>query len=126
MKILFITPTLPSRLSRIRAYNILKCLYRLGHRIHLLSFIDSESKKRKIEDIKDFCASIDTVLLPKYRSYLSCALNLFNSVPLRVAYYRSEMMRARIKEILKNETFDLVYIKRKRMAQYGEILRDIP
>jgi len=125
MKILFITPTLPSRISRIRAYNILRYLSK-RHQIYLLSFIDSEQKKRKIEQIEGFCASVETVKLAPWHSYFNCALHLFSPLPLRVAYYKSGKMAEKIKEILKREKFDLVYIKRKRMAQYGEVINGIP
>lgn len=125
MKILFITPTLPTMLSRIRAYNILKCLAK-NHEVHLLSFIDSEVKKKKIGPIRKFCASVETVLLPKYRSYLNCLLYLFTPTSLRVAYYKSKKMQRKIKAILKDWSFDLVYIERERMAQYGEAVGVVP
>lgn len=125
MKILFITPTLPARISRIRAYNLIKCLSG-NHEVHLLSFIDSNTKKNKIEEIKKFCTSIDTVLLPKWKSFLSCILYLFTNIPLRVSYCKSGAMKKKIGELLAKEKFDVVYIKRKRMAQYGEYITGIP
>lgn len=125
MKILFITPTLPTRISRIRAYNILKVLSK-SHDVHLLSFIDSEIKKKKIGEIKEFCRSIDTVYLPKYKSFFNCILYLFTGVPLRVAYYKSKRMKEKIEKLLAKEKFDVVYIKRKRIGQYGRYIKSIP
>ena len=112
MKILFLTPTIPTRISRIRAYNILKCLSK-DHEIHLLSFIDSERKIDKIKEIKEFCVSVDTVLLPKWKSFLNCLLYVFTFVPLRVAYCKSNDMKEKIQELITRENFDFVYIKRK-------------
>lgn len=125
MKILFITPTLPTRISRIRAYNLLKCFSK-NNEVYLLSFIDSEIKKKKIDEIRKYCVAVDTVFLPKWKSFFNCFLYLFSKIPLRVAYYKSNKMEERIKKLLAEEKFDIVYIKRKRMAQYGKYIENIP
>ncbi len=123
MNILFLSPSIPDSFSRIRALNMLKVLSR-RHSIHLLSFIENESELNKAAAIEEFCSSIETVRLPKWQSYLNCTVNLltFSGLPFRVSYFKSGKMHRKVKEALKEESIDLVFAKRKRMAQYAESL----
>jgi len=52
------------------------------------------------------------------RALINCALALPTSLPLRVAYSHNPAMQRKLNKILQDETFNLIYVKRKRMAQY--------
>ncbi|MBN1233518.1 MAG: glycosyltransferase [Candidatus Coatesbacteria bacterium] len=125
MKILFITPSVPDELSRIRSLNHLKALS-ADHEIVLLSFIKNENRKEKLVPLHKYLYDSYTFLLPAWKSWVNCAIALFSRIPLRVAYYYSQDFTHFLLELLKNQHFDCVIVKRKRLAQYGIYLEKIP
>lgn len=125
MNILFLSPTPPDHLHRIRALQIIKALSR-RHRVSVLTFVRDQADLDKCDSLRDLCASVHTVALSKPRALMNCLLALPTWLPLRVAYQRSPAMHAKIAQLLDAEKFDLVYIKRKRLAQYFESITHIP
>ncbi len=126
MNILFLSPNIPDSFSRIRALNIIKALSK-KHSLHLITFIEREGEKKKIGDIKKYFKNIETVKLPKWKSYFNCAVNLvsLSQKPFRVSYFHSKKMHEKVAEIIERENIDLIYAKRKRMAQYAENLSGV-
>lgn len=117
MNILLLTPTPPDDLHRIRALQILKALAR-KHSVTVLTFVRNDRDRAKCEAIREYCAAIHMVPFSRPRALVNCALALPTPLPLRVAYSRNPAMHRKLSEILHDETFDLIYVKRKRMAQY--------
>lgn len=117
MNILLLTPTPPDDLHRIRALQILKALAR-KHSVTVLTFVRNDRDRAKCETICEYCTAIHMVPFSLPRALVNCVLALPTPLPLRVAYSRNPAMHRKLNEILQDETFDLVYVKRKRMAQY--------
>ncbi|MCB1852732.1 MAG: glycosyltransferase [Gammaproteobacteria bacterium] len=117
MKILLLTPTPPDHLHRIRALQILKALAR-EHAVSVLTFVRNKQDLEKCEAIRDYCEAVHWVPFSLPRALINCALALPTPLPLRVAYQRSPAMRRKLHELVRNESYDLIYVKRKRMAQY--------
>lgn len=117
MKILLLTPTPPDHLHRIRALQILKALAR-EHSVSVLTFARNNQDLEKCEAIREYCEAVHTVPFSLPRALINCALALPTPLPLRVAYQRSPAMRRKLSELVQKEKFDLIYVKRKRMAQY--------
>jgi sugar transferase (PEP-CTERM/EpsH1 system associated) len=122
LKILFLVHGLPNLLNRVRLYNILKSIYK-EHEIHILSLEYEPGYKTKI--IIQF-GNIIQVSLPKFKSYLNCICNIFSSSPFRVAYCKSLNFYKKLSEIISQNKFDLIYVKRLRMAQFVKDIKDIP
>lgn len=127
MKILFLSSRLPFppiKGDKLRAYYFLKYLSK-KHNIDLLSFIERKEDIKYTDEVLKYCDSVETVLLPKYKSYLNMIFNLFSNLPFQVAYYYSAGMKSQIiKKISKNK-YDLVFVVLQRMMLYGKYIANV-
>ncbi len=115
MRILYVTPYVPSRI-RVRPFNLIKQLAK-AHDIALVSLVADDYERGLIKDIEPYCASIDLVELPRWRAYARCLLALPTAMPLRVAYYRSPAFARRIKEVISRQRIDVAH---------GELIKVVP
>lgn len=119
MRILYITPSPPNSMSRIRTQNIIKAMKHLGHEVTLVSFIYNHYDIEALERCELYIDEIRWIEQPKWKSLTNCLLGLLLPIPLRVLYCRSKKMRKMIETCLCDKEYDLVYVKRLRMAQYA-------
>lgn len=122
MKIFYISPSLPNDFSRIRTKNIINSLINDGNSVSLVSLttendykLRDENLLKKLNDVKIFKQS-------KLTSILNCFLNLLLPIPLQEAYVNNRKLHKYLKKC--NEEYDLIYIKRLRMAQYAKYFDD--
>jgi sugar transferase (PEP-CTERM/EpsH1 system associated) len=115
VRILFVTPYVPSRI-RVRSFNLIKSLS-TTHEIVLVSLIVDDYERAMVREIEEYCVSVDLVPLPKWQAYAHCLLALPTLVPLRVAYYRSPAFAQRIKEVIRKQNIDVVH---------GELIKIVP
>lgn len=119
MKILFITPSPPNNLNRIRSKNIIRSLHDLGHQVTVISLYKNQKEYSWLQAANKYSYRTIGIYQPIWKSLFNCLICLFLPVPLRVSYCYSAELGAKLKEYSK-EDFDLVYIKRLRMAQYAK------
>ena len=115
MRILFVTPYVPSRI-RVRPLNLIKTLS-ATHEISLISLLVEDYELEMVKDVAPYCASVDLVPLPKWHAYANCLLAFPTLTPLRIAYYRSPSFARRIKEAIRKQNIDVVH---------GELIKVIP
>lgn len=115
MRILYVTPYVPSRI-RVRPFNLIKLLSKT-HEIVLVSLVADDYERALVKDIEPYCASVDLVELPKWRAYARCLLALPTAMPLRVAYYRSPAFARHIKEVIARHKIDVAH---------GELIKVVP
>ncbi len=115
MRILFVTPYVPSRI-RVRPFNLIKLLSKT-HEIALVSLVVDDYERALVRDIERYCVSVDLVELPKWQAYARCLLALPTAMPLRVAYYRSPAFAQCIKEVIYRQKIDVVH---------GELIKVVP
>lgn len=115
MRILFVTPYIPSRI-RVRPFNLIKSLAAM-HEISLVSLLVEDYEQAIAKEVEQYCVSVDWVPLPKWQAYANCLLSLPTLTPLRVAYYRSPAFVRRIKEIIHRQKIDVVH---------GELIKVVP
>lgn len=118
MEILYIAPSLPNDFSRIRSKNIIKAFKKFGCNVTLLSLYDKESDLIYVEEMKKIVNDIILYKQSKFVSLLICLIGIFTKYPLRVSYVYNFKMHKFLKKI--NKQYDLVYVKRLRMAQYAK------
>lgn len=124
MNILFITPSPPSRLHRIRALNLIKYLAR-KHSIYLLSLAPAGGSDMP-DELTIYCKKIIIIPQSRLKAILQCAFFLFSPLPLEVAYCRSQAMRKVVQELVKKKSIDLIYVKRLRSAQFVDPTIRVP
>jgi polysaccharide biosynthesis protein PslH len=118
MNILFITPSLPDRLKRVRAFCLIKALSQ-QHKVHLLS-LSTGTAGASFDEIKSLCVSITIVKKSFLKSFLDCTLAIPTVTPFEVAYCKSGEMEKAVVDLIKKHNIDLVYVKRLRAAQFAE------
>jgi len=129
MKILVVAsrPPWPPRMADAMTVDrLVRYLGARGHEVDLTCFVeDSESDTALRAGLAGACNRIETVRLPKWRSYLQTALTLPGPLPMQTQYYRCGAMRARIASLVASKGYDVVYTHLIRMAEYTRGL-DVP
>lgn len=122
-KILVLTPRFPYPViggDRLRIFELCKELAK-SYSLTLVSLCETKDEMTlNIPDDGVF-SDIHRVYLPKYRSYINCALALPSKTPLQVAYYKSREF-ANVVNRLSND-HDLILPHLIRMADYA---KDLP
>lgn len=128
MKILYLTPRFPFppfRGDKLHLLNILKPMSR-RHEIVLVCFIQKESERQWVDELRPFCKRIEMVHLPTWRSLLSCLGVMFSNIPFQVAYFRSRPMENLVQRVVNEERPDAIHIHLIRMLQHAERYSEIP
>ncbi len=122
MKILVVAsrPPWPPRMADAMTVDrLVRFLSARGHEVDLTCFVeDSEADATLREGLSGVCNRIETVRLPKWRSYLQTAFTLPGRLPMQAQYYRSHAMQARITSLIASKGYDVVYTHLIRMAEY--------
>jgi len=122
MKLLVVSarpPWPPTMADAMTVDRLVRFLAGRGHQVDLACFVESEAENRALRDgLRDACASIETVVLPRWRSYANTALTLPGHLPMQVQYYRAAEMRRAIERRVADRGYDLVYTHLIRMAEY--------
>lgn len=117
MKILFITPYLPSPI-RVRSFNFIKGLIKNKHRVHIVSLVESKKEEKELILMSSKLTKATPVLLPKIISDIQTSLLWFLPQPLQCTYAMSINIKRTILEILRKDDFDCVHIEHLRAAQF--------
>ena len=122
MKILFITPVIPTETDGRRPFNFLKYLSK-QHEVDLLSLqlpVQKEENKKKLEAM-----GIHVRIFPinPWIAALQCVAGLFSQRPLRVSWCCNKDIREAIRKTCLSNHYDIVHIDRVRMGQYADVIR---
>lgn len=122
-RILFLTQVLPYPLdsgAKIRAYYVLRHLTR-RHQVTLVSFVRADDQAEDISHLQGFCRAVYP--LPMRRSRLRDARAVlvagFTGQPAIIVRDEIGAMRALLRRLVKEETFDLIHADQTSMAQYA-------
>ncbi len=115
MRILFVTPYIPSPI-RVRPFSFIKGLS-TRHQISLVALVCDEYELRFVEEISQYCVSVDVVELSRLGAYARCLRSLSGSLPLRVAYYAVQKLEHTILRVIARQNIDLLH---------GELLKVLP
>jgi polysaccharide biosynthesis protein PslH len=125
MRLLFLTSRLPYppfQGDRLKIYHILRILSR-KHQITLLSFCEDPAEDSLSHELDQFCQRIETIILPKNKSYLNILMGLFNSKPFQVSYYHSLAFQRKLNQLLTEDKYDLIHTHLIRMVPYSADLQ---
>lgn len=95
----------------------------MGHSITLVSLYKTIKEKKQLEELEKNWFRVFSMYQPVWRSILCCLFSLFLPIPLRVAFCFSPYLNILLQKIDKTNIFDIVYIKRLRMAQYRKAFK---
>lgn len=115
MRILFVTPYVPSHI-RVRPFHLIKALS-MEHEVSLVALVCDEYERTLVAEVAEYCRSVELVELPRWQSYLHCLQAVPTRTPLRVAYYRSAAFTQRICQVVHEQHIEVVH---------GELIKTIP
>ncbi|MGC9326349.1 MAG: glycosyltransferase family 4 protein [Candidatus Hinthialibacter sp.] len=118
MKILFITPCVPTSSDGKRPFNFLRYLAP-RHEIHLLCMKLPSQTPDDVRRIQKMGIRVMTVEYDQWRSLFHCVIGAVSAQPLRASWCHSSEFRAALEKTLERHRFDFVHIDRMRMGQYA-------
>ena len=125
MRILFVTPYLPS-LMRVRPFNFIKHLS-TRHELTLFSLTQGDqSEADAMREIAPCCAGVYTLELNKLKSFASCCRKLLTPMPLQAAYTDMPLAKELVRQIAGSRPFDVLHVEHIRGAHLAEHVRHIP
>ena len=117
-------PYPPDRGCRIRAYHLLAQLAR-HHRVHLLTFADGGQQPRSWWPLRELCATVEVMPLPRLRAYARTALRSPYRQPLTLSYFRSRRMLRAVEQHPARAEISAIVAFSTAMAPYALAL-DLP
>ncbi len=122
MNVLFVVPYVPSKI-RVRPYNWIRYLSRLGHRITLFTVCTSRDDHQALQELQGYCDRIHRVDIPTWRSMINCLLALPTRQPLQAVYSWDASLAEDLYSIANqdngNGSYDVVHVEHLRGARYG-------
>ena len=120
MNLIYISPSPPNDLERVRSLNILKILKKNNVNITLVTLYNKKQEKY-LKDLEKYVDKIIKVKQNKIVSLIKAGVSFVLPIPTRVGYCFSFKMRRTLKKL--NTKYDVLYIKRLRMAQYKKYVK---
>jgi polysaccharide biosynthesis protein PslH len=91
------------------------------HEITLVSFYEDDAELEHADWLRDVCADVQLVGLPRWRAIANVASRaLFSQTPLQILYYGSAEYAARVREVARDRSFDVVHAFTLRVSPYVE------
>ncbi|MBI2843215.1 MAG: glycosyltransferase [Armatimonadetes bacterium] len=124
MRVLYITPYVPSRI-RVRPYNLIKNLSN-RHEVTLVALVQSDHDTQAISEMAGICADVRPIRMSKVQSVASCGKRLFTRMPLQAAYtYLPNLVRT-VDDLIIKRPFDVVHVEHVRGAHYAAHIGSLP
>jgi sugar transferase (PEP-CTERM/EpsH1 system associated) len=122
MNILFIVPYTPN-LIRARSYNTVRKLAERGHKVHLVTLWTNEEERNNIEELKEYCKTVQAFSMPTWRSLVNSLAALPTNQPLQAWYSWQPQMAQHVINRIQEDEIDLVHVEHLRGVRYGLYLR---
>jgi len=126
LKILIITPRIPYppyRGDKLKIFNISRILSKTND-VHIVTFYRNESDKELVKPIEELGIKVSLVRLTLLESIFNALLAIFLTTPFQVAWYKSSRMKKSVEDLLKQNSFDVVYYHLIRSSQYLSKIQD--
>lgn len=120
MRLLYISPSPPNELERVRSLNILKSLKSNNINVTLITLYNSKQEKY-LDIAKEYVDEIIKIKYSRMIAIIYAIISIFLPIPIRTGY----CFNFRLRKYLKNlqDKYDVIYIKRLRMAQYRKYVK---
>lgn len=125
LRVLFVAPYLPS-LVRVRPYQWIRFLKRLGHHVHLVALRPPEDRWADVDSLRAICDAVDLFDLSRQRTLVNAARAVLTGAPLQAAYSTHAEAAGRIGALIASGRFDVVHIEHLRGVALAGALRSIP
>ena len=121
MRILFLAhriPYPPDKGDKIRAFHEIRGLAAQGHQVDVLAFADDRADLKRVDDLRQHCASAEIIWLDTRIARGRSLMALFGSRALSLAYFEHHSMGLAVAERLRDSVPDACVVYSSPMAQY--------
>jgi len=121
MKILALVhrvPFPPNKGEKIRAFHQLRYLSERGHTIDLCTFADDPDDMHHHDELLKYCRSVRIVSKPKKINTVRSLTALPVAQPLSVGFYRSIRMNFIVRNLLRANSYDVIFCYSSPMAEF--------
>ena len=118
-------PYPPDKGDKIRSFHQIRHLAQ-RHRVHLACMIDQVEDLQGINELKHYCAAVDTVYRSSSSAKTAILAALLTNKSLSVASFHSKQLQKKIAERLASEHFDRIFVFSSTMAEYVWDVNHIP
>lgn len=126
MRVFFLSPYPPS-LIRVRPFNWIKHLAARGHRITLLTLVSSTEEAADLKEVARYCHHSEGIPFPRWRPLWNLLWALPRpSLPLQAAFTRCSALERRAREMVQQESFDIVHIEHLRGSTFARAVDGVP
>jgi sugar transferase (PEP-CTERM/EpsH1 system associated) len=124
MRILFVTPHVPSSL-RVRPRQFLRHLAARGHQVTLVVLTRPAERRDALSEVRQWCREVTVVPVSWVGAARSCLLSLPGPMPLNVAFFASKEAQRALSR-LGTSSYDVAHLEHLRTAQYAPVLGGLP
>ncbi|MCA1032038.1 glycosyltransferase family 4 protein [Bacillus timonensis] len=122
MKVMYVTarpPYPPHKGDQLIAYEQLKQLQELKHKIYVVTFVDEMTESSYIYDhIKDYCEALITIPINKRDKMIGACKTVFNGKPLQINMFKNSQTQKIITQLYRNISPDIIHVQTTRMTDY--------
>ena len=119
-------PYPPKRGGKIRPFNMIRHLSAQGHQVTVCSLVRSDAEAEEGAGIAPFCASYEMAQVSNPVQVLRMVARLPLTTPSSMGFFRSNQLARRVRELLEQKRWDLIFVHCSSVAQYVEHVRDVP
>ncbi len=118
-------PYPPNKGDKVRSYHLLRHLAQ-QHKVYLGTFVDDADDWQYVPTLNHWCEEVRAVDLKPRWARAASARGLFSGEALSLPYYRSGELRGWVRDLATRIELDAVVVFSSTMAQYAEILPEVP
>ena len=129
MNILYVChrfPYPPKRGGKIRPFNMIRHLTAAGHKVTVCSLVRSEAEAEEGRGIAPHCAGFEMGAVREPWQMARMLARLPLTTPSSMGYFYSPQLANRIRRLLAEQTWDLIFVHCSSVAQYVEHVTGIP
>ncbi len=129
MKILYLChrfPFPPKRGGKIRPFNMIRHLTASGHEVTVGSLVRSDAEAAEGAGIAPHCRAFEMGAVREPLQFARMIARLPLTTPSSMGYFYSPQLARRVRELLAQQAWDLIFVHCSSVAQYVEHVRGVP
>ena len=129
MNILYVChrfPFPPKRGGKIRPFNMIRHLGQAGHQVTVCSLARSPQEAEEGRGIAPHCAAFEMGLVSDPLQWARMVARLPLTTPSSMGYFYSPELAAKVRTLLAQQRWDLIFVHCSSVAQYVEHVTDVP
>jgi sugar transferase (PEP-CTERM/EpsH1 system associated) len=119
-------PYPPKRGGKIRPFNMIRHLTAAGHQVTVCSLTRSEAEAEEGKGIAPHCKAFEMGAVSEPVQFARMIVRLPVPTPSSMGYFYSAKLAARVKQLLAEQRWDLIFVHCSSVAQYVEHVTDVP